>query len=394
MMGSRFILKIYWNNETKRPAPNAPVWAVDVIVNAALATPCRFGVDSIYRICLQWKETQASGDRNMELPQELQTAVGDALASLPVKRLAALAADLSNRYRKGPPAGGGKILQSEEDIAAYAAFRLPATFAAVHSALGQVRGRLPDWVPKTMLDVGAGPGTAMWAAASIWPDLERFTLLEREEGMIALGKRLATYSSLASVRDAKWIHVDLAGNWESSPHDLVIASYVIGELSQDSVETVIRKLWEYTSGILVIIEPGTPAGFSRVQQAREQLLATGEAKTIAPCPHDRPCPMTDDDWCHFAQRVARSRLHRLVKGGELPYEDEKFTFVSLSRQRRDGIRGRVIRHPQVRKGHIYLEICSREGLQSMVVKRKDRELFRKARDLRWGSVMPSDAFDD
>jgi len=206
--------------------------------------------------------------------------------------------------------------------------------------------------------------------------------------MIDLGKRLSAYSSLTSVQEAKWLKVDITGTWEVSPHDLVIASYVLNELPQNSREAFIHRLWESTGDMLAIIEPGTPAGFLRIKQAREQLKAVG-AKTIAPCPHDGICPMAEGDWCHFAQRVARSRLHRKVKAGELPYEDEKFSFVCMSRMCRPAVRGVVIRHPQIRKGHIYLEICTPEGLTRTVVTRKDKELFRKARGLRWGSVIPS-----
>ena len=42
--------------------------------------------------------------------------------------------------------------------------------------------------------------------------------------------------------------------------------------------------------------------------------------------------MEPDDWCHFTCRVARSRLHKLLKGGEAPYEDEKFAFLAVARQ--------------------------------------------------------------
>lgn len=319
---------------------------------------------------------------------QLQAAIENELISQSVNRLAVLAAELSKSYRTGMPFNGENYIRSQEDAAAYAAFRLPATFAAVHSAIMQVKDRSPDWNPKTLLDVGAGPGTAMWAVSAIWPDLERITLLEREEFMIDLGKRLSAYSSLTSVQEAKWLKVDITGTWEVSPHDLVIASYVLNELPQDSRETFIHRLWKSTGDMLVIMEPGTPAGFSRIKQAREQLIAT-VAKTIAPCPHDRICPMTEGDWCHFAQRVARSRLHRKVKAGELSYEDEKFSFVCMSRMSRPAVKGVVIRHPQIRKGHIYLEICTPEGLTSTMVTRKDKELFRKTRGLRWGSVIPS-----
>jgi ribosomal protein RSM22 (predicted rRNA methylase) len=310
------------------------------------------------------------------------------MESLPARRLAALAADLSQRYRTGAPASGGRFARSREEIAAYAAVRLPATFGAVSAALTQVRARLPDWEPRSCLDVGAGPGTGMWAASAIWPELERITLIEREPEMRALGQRLARVAPLGAMAHARWRANDLNATWEAEPHDLVLAAYVLGEMPDAQRERLVGALWERACGMLVIVEPGTPAGFARVRQARDQLLAAGAA-AIAPCPHDGSCPMAEGNWCHFAQRVARSRLHRQVKGGELSYEDEKFAFVGVARMRGTAIEGRVIRHPQVRPGHITIELCTPRGLTSTVVTRKERARFRQARALRWGSAVPA-----
>lgn len=330
----------------------------------------------------------------MELPANLQTAIAGELGSVSARSLAKSVADLSQRYRTGNgQPSGGRFLHAQEDIAAYAAFRLPATFAAVYAALAQVNDRLPDWTPRSVLDVGAGPGTAMWAAAAMWPELERVTLLEREDGMIALGRRMAASSSKAAVQGADWRKADLSADWQVAPHDLVIAAYVIGELPEDRCEALVRKLWDHTSGTLLIIEPGTPAGFRRIRQARAQLLLA-EATSIAPCPHDRACPMSGDDWCHFYQRVARSRLHRQVKAGELSYEDEKFSFVSVSRAPGLPIYGHVIRHPQIRSGHIHFKLCTDQGLTNTTVTRKDRERFRAARDWQWGSPVPTTDRDE
>jgi ribosomal protein RSM22 (predicted rRNA methylase) len=323
----------------------------------------------------------------MELPQDLRTAVDAELSSISPKKLAELASGLSERYRTKEPSSGKSFLKSREDVDAYAAFRLPATFAAVYSALRQVQERLPEWNPQTIMDVGAGPGTAMWAAASVWPDLKSITLLEREEGMISLGKRLASYSTTDSIKEAKWIKSDITGDWETYSADIVIASYVFGELNEQHRQEFIQKLWMATSGTMIVIEPGTPAGFSRIKQAREQLIKEGAA-TIAPCPHNESCPMAEDNWCHFSQRVSRSRLHRQVKAGELSYEDEKFSFLAVSRMKGEPILGRVLRHPQIRKGFVQFESCTPEGLANSVITRKDKELYRLAKDLNWGSVLP------
>ncbi len=288
----------------------------------------------------------------MDLPNDLRIALESELASVPQKNVADAAGKLSRRYRGGQLPENSSFLRSRSDVVAYAAYRLPATFAAIYAALNEVRKRRPAWQPRTFLDAGTGPGSALWAASEIWPELEQITLLERDEHMIAFGKQLATHTRSAVVNRASWQKVDLLGQWESEPRDLVTTTYVIGELPTLQREGLINKLWSITADTLVIVEPGTPVGFSHIRQARQQLIDTG-AYIIAPCPHDLPCPMGENDWTRC-----------------LP------------------IGGRVIRHPQIRPGHIYLELCTPAGLESSIVTRKNKEAFREARNIEWGDSIP------
>ena len=146
---------------------------------------------------------------------------------------------------------------------------------------------------------------------------------------------------------------------------------------------MVEHLWRGTSGLLVLVEPGTPAGFGVLRAAREQLLALG-GQIAAPCPGAVPCPMEGGNWCHFSQRVARSRLHRQAKGGELGYEDEKFSYLAVSRLSARPVAARVLRHPQVRKGHLGLTLCTGEGAREQTVTRSAGERYRMAKDLKWG----------
>jgi ribosomal protein RSM22 (predicted rRNA methylase) len=329
----------------------------------------------------------------MNIPDVLRLALTDELAAIPQKSLAEATTRLSARYRADRSANdAGRLARSPVDSAAYAAYRLPATFAAVSAVLLEVRRRNPDWQPATLLDAGAGPGTVLWAASSIWPALVRATLLERERAMIDFGKRLASHASAAVLREATWQQCDLLSQWEQSPCDLVIMAYALDELPPPRLNEIIARLWSVTGETLVLVEPGTPAGFALILQARQQLIDAG-GHIIAPCPHQEACPMPDNDWCHFAQRLARTPLHRQVKQSTLSYEDEKFSYVAFSRQPVSPITGRVIRHPQVRSGHIYLDLCTPTGLRHSIVTRKDRDAFREARDLRWGDAI-SEALND
>lgn len=51
--------------------------------------------------------------------------------------------------------------------AAYMAARMPACYAAVYNVVEEVSMRLPAFAPESMLDFGAGPGTAVWAAHEV-----------------------------------------------------------------------------------------------------------------------------------------------------------------------------------------------------------------------------------
>ncbi|BFO21002.1 hypothetical protein SHKM778_73900 [Streptomyces sp. KM77-8] len=60
------------------------------------------------------------------------------------------------------------ILRDRADVAAYAAYRMPATFEAVRSALEAFADAVPGWVPRDHTDVGGGTGAAAWAVGDVW----------------------------------------------------------------------------------------------------------------------------------------------------------------------------------------------------------------------------------
>ncbi len=107
---------------------------------------------------------------------------------------------------------------------------------------------------------------------------------------------------------------------------------------------------------------------------------------VAPCPTAAACPLLDDDWCHFAARVERSSLHRRIKGGELGHEDEKYSYLALSRDPVQMAQTRIVRHPRHHPGLIEIELCTPTGLQTDRVTKRDRDRFRAARKASWGDA--------
>ncbi len=323
----------------------------------------------------------------MDAPEALRFALTDLAQDYPQAALAQAASSLSAAYRAEGDRSAPAAITSPVAAAAYAITRLPATYAALAAALAEARLRLPEWRPATLLDAGAGPGASAWAASAIWPTLTQATLLEADQRMIALGQRLLAEAPSACA--VAWRQVDLTAEGESlagAPFDLCLSSYVLNELPHAARLPLVARLWAACGGALALIAPGTPAGFAAIREARAWLIDAG-AQIVAPCPHMDACPMQPGDWCHFAQRLARSRLHRQLKGGDAPYEDEKYAYVVAARQPGEPIAARVIRHPLTRPGRISLDLCAPGGLLRAEVTHSDRAAWRPAREAHWGSAL-------
>ncbi|MBZ9957666.1 small ribosomal subunit Rsm22 family protein [Mesorhizobium sp. BR1-1-14] len=320
----------------------------------------------------------------MELPAPLRQAVDRALENVPLPVLRQAAKTLSDRYRAEMRDGRLHMAQ-DMAVKAYLATRLPATYAAVRASLDAVNEAQPEFAPKTLLDVGAGPGTVLWATADLWPDLQHAVLLEASAAVRKVGEALAADAIAARIAwQAGDVTIDLDG---SQPADLVTCAYVLDEITPASLPKVVDRLWQLTTDTLLIVEPGTPAGWQRVLAVRRQLMEAG-AHVLAPCPHEGPCPLIPPDWCHFSRRVARSRLHRLAKDAEVPWEDEKFIYVAASRQPAPVRAARVIAPPKTGSGKVALKLCRPDGSAGETLfSKRDGELFKAARRSDWGDVL-------
>ncbi|MDT0306201.1 small ribosomal subunit Rsm22 family protein [Streptomyces sp. DSM 44917] len=329
----------------------------------------------------------------------LRAALDALLDGLPPRRAAAAVDRLMAGYRNRE----APVLRDRADAVAYAAYRMPATFEAVAAALRQLAARLPGWVPDGHLDLGGGTGAAAWAAAAVWPAAnapgtgrgERPTLvLDRAGPALDLGRELAARAPDPHLRAAEWRRASLDAPGPLPPAGLVTASYVLNELAPPARDALVDAAAAAGTAV-VLVEPGTPDGYLRVRAARDRLIAAG-LTVLAPCPHDAACPITPgEDWCHVAARVGRSALHRRVKGGVLPYEDEKFAYVAAARPAvtgtGEGPEARVVRRPLLRKGLVLLDLCTREdGLRRQAVSKRHGADYRAARAAEWGAPWPPD----
>lgn len=319
------------------------------------------------------------------LPDDLRAAIDDVVAEAEAGSgaMAHAAARLSDAYR-GRQSSGAAVTGAE-DVSAYLLTRLPATYAAIARVLAEAAD-IADFAPRSLLDAGAGPGTASWAAAAQFPALLKIVWLDRNRHLLEMATRLgarANHPALAGARA-------LVGSLAAPPlgdgrFDLVTAAYAVTELGDSEVVPAALGLWARCSGLFVIVEPGRPRDYARLMTVRTALLADG-ARMVAPCPHEKVCPLPEGDWCHFAVRLSRSRAHRQAKGASLGYEDEKFSYLIVARP---GVAlrlpaARVIKPTVVRKFEVELPLCAAGGLEDRHAPSRDGIGFKAARKLRWG----------
>ncbi|BBU61815.1 hypothetical protein MSC49_17500 [Methylosinus sp. C49] len=324
-------------------------------------------------------------------PQELTAALERLLDERSRRALAERAARISALYRSGGTTA--QAILCEDDALAYALYRLPATYAATIHVLGRLAERAPDFSPRRMLDLGAGLGTASLAARALWPQIDEQidenVLLDRSEPFLALARRLGGAAS----EKARIIAGDLSAPPEfGAPFDLVVASYALTEIAENSLDRAIDSAWANCAGALILVEPGTPRDHARLMRMRARLIASG-ARVSLPCPHSAPCPLEPPDWCHFSVRLARSRDHKLLKGADAPFEDEKFAYLVATRPEASiaPAPARMMARPEVLKHGLRIELCSVAGIEEVTVAKRDKAAYAPIKKKDWGDeIVPEE----
>lgn len=307
----------------------------------------------------QWLDTLLMGHSEIELAKAYQR--------------------LSQRYHQPNYAPG---FQNELEVKAYAAARMPATFAAILRTLAE----LPDdFSPTSVLDLGAGTGAASLAALQHFPLIHSLTVVEQDAYALMAAQQLI--QSIWPKGKATFCQGDLDRYTDDKPYDLVILSYVLNELPVSKQKKILQSVLATQSSYILILMPGTPLCFQQLLHLRDVALAENYF-LAAPCPHQQACPManTPSDWCHFTVRLPRSRVHRLSKLADLNFEDEKFCYLLLSKNSVTTTTSRIVKKPAHRSGHVILDVCEDGDLKRKIIGRKQKDLYKTAIKLKWGDL--------
>ncbi len=318
----------------------------------------------------------------MKIPQLLETAIENEIKNIKITELKKHAQDLSNKYMKEERTG--KSLLSEEiEALAYSIMRMPATFGAITTALKNSLKLMPNIEINSILDIGAGTGAAIWAINEfISPS--KTTCIEREQAMRTVGGKLLKYNN--EIKNVEWIDADITNCEFPKKTDLIIVSYMINELNPAEREKLIHKLLKIESKLILIIEPGTPEGFKNIKNIQKQVIEEG-AYILAPCTAQTVCPLPEDDWCNTTVRIERTKTHKILKDGDVPYEDEKYSYIAITKEKHQTETSRILRHPIIEKGKITLKLCTNGKVEQKTITKKDGEIFKQTKKKKCGDEL-------
>jgi len=203
-------------------------------------------------------------------------------------------------------------------------------------------------------DLGCGPLTfaaALWICRSDLRTLPlEFYCIDRSGPALDAGRKF--FAVLAGENSPWRIHTVKGDLYtvKALPAALVCAVNVFNEMYGDisrsgtdklrrSAEKSARLLAHHASAsaAILVIEPGFPRCGEFISLLRGSLAKSGHAP-LAPCPHDKECPLGDNEknsanikkrWCHFAFATedAPSALHKLSSAARLPKERAVLSFL-------------------------------------------------------------------
>lgn len=285
------------------------------------------------------------------------------------------------------------FVKSPDDVLAYLCLRFPATYAQLSGALLQVKERLPEWKPASMLDIGCGPGTAIWAAKELWPTISHATGVDQVQHFLSIASELGT--SYQDTLTATWEKASFL-NWitdtsDTNTYDLIVIANVLNELPGMLKEQVLRKVAEKCGGVVVILEPGTQDGVTLIER-----FAKSDAVSlplIAPYIGGTFVPQ-EDTWIHFSQRFQRPDFMRLIRQGmrdsslmASDWEDATYAYVAKGTIPPRPAWGQTIGKVEKYKGYLQIPVLTKDGIVRARVLKRHKEIYNAAKELRWGELL-------
>jgi len=302
------------------------------------------------------------------------------------------AKELHERYMQGLNPLQPNI-QKPMDCIAYLALRFPATYAQIVSALSHLAERLPAWRPTSVLELGCGPGTGIWAAKTVWPGITKATGVDQEQLFLSLaeeihyGSKMAIDSTWVKSTILKWLHTE-----DKTTYDLIIVANVLNELTDEERDLLLQKISAHSSGVVLLLEPGTAVGNTLIQRTATAISETQHL--LAPYVNNS-LVSSEDYWIHFSQRFQRPEFQRRIRQSmrESPlmasdWEDAKYCYVAWGKVPKEkSVWGQCIGNVEKRKGLLTIPVLTAEGVVSARVLKRNKDEYNYVKSIRWGEIL-------
>ncbi|MGA9521535.1 MAG: small ribosomal subunit Rsm22 family protein [Myxococcaceae bacterium] len=309
----------------------------------------------------------------------------DRLTPPELKEVGAAVRRLSLGLTRERELAGAHYMDDPKLLGAYLLFYWPVSYAQARQVLGELPNR-----PRTVLDLGSGPGPVSFAAMDAGG--AEVTAADRSRPALELALKLAAEAGEAlSIRN--WDPQAKKGLPEGQ-FDVITMGHVLNELfGQDDValarradllEEALGKLKR--GGSLVVIEPALRDTSRNLLKVRDQMVSRGYA-IRAPCMFRGNCPalVKESDWCHAERSWEMPRVvEDLARAAQLHKEALKMSYLVLApkgeawREPPPGRLFRIVSEPLEGKGrHRYMG-CGPEGRVGLALQTKHETPENKA----------------
>jgi ribosomal protein RSM22 (predicted rRNA methylase) len=309
-----------------------------------------------------------------------------------------------------------KIVYKPAQCVAYLQCRMPYTYAVIKRVMREIKQRMPEFQPKSILDYGAGLGSGMFAAVEMFPECLKYAAVEPNQDMRKLGKYL-THSLEKEILWVDSISMIPGAGIERGKFELIILCHVLQEIPTSKLRLmVLDTLWNRLKddGIIIVIEPGSPKGSRFIYDLRQYFInkSRNDANIIAPCPHHFQCPMAKlrNSWCHFSQLIYKwdrtvfpkypdEKLvmnekfsYLVVKKGKIPGQvdiTDMSEMKKITPEEKSFSWERVLR-PVIRKDkHSIIDLCTTKGkVERRVIAKSHGTIggYKTVKRVKWGDL--------
>jgi len=326
----------------------------------------------------------------------------DRLSPTELRRVAAGVRRLSLGLTRERSFAGARYMDDPLLLGAYLLFYWPISYAQARVVLGELAAR-----PRSVLDLGSGPGP--FAFAALDAGASEVTAADRSKPALALARELAAEAG-EGLSTREWNlqgdgkHPMSARLGEGERFDVVGLCHALNELFGEGEQALERRaaLLEEALAIVkpggstVVIEPALRDTSRDLLAVRDRIVARGYA-VRAPCFYRGSCPalVRESDWCHadHAWR-APSLVEDLARAAGLRRESLKMSYLVLApkgeawREPPAGRVFRIVSEPLEGKGRQRYIGCGPEGRVGLALQQKHRTAANAAFfELRRGDVV-------